>query len=148
MDNNVSKIFDEYPSKLSNSIVCVIILFPLANLFISRQIKEMILLVKENKELIETIKSIIQVFPEGVLIRALDEKTKNVIMKFANDLIKSKLFRKFEEDLEPTFDKNLLIQVFDQNHMSVDEENSDISIDEFLRIQEERVLKSQIRPSE
>ena len=47
-----------------------------AIIIISKQIKDILLIIKENKELIKTIQTILQVFPEGVMIRSFDQKNK------------------------------------------------------------------------
>ena len=43
--------------------------FIFTTIMIAKQIKEILYLIKENKELIHTIKSILQTFPEGVIIK-------------------------------------------------------------------------------
>ena len=45
-------------------------------------------LIHKNEELVRTIKHILQVFPEAVLIQTYDEKRKNIVIKFANDAAK------------------------------------------------------------
>ena len=39
----------------------------------------------KNKELIKTIKKILQVFPEGIIIQSFDQESQNLIMQFVND---------------------------------------------------------------
>ena len=56
---------------------------------IAKQIKEILYLIKENKELIHTINSILQTFPEGVIIRSLDEISRKTLTKFANDVFQN-----------------------------------------------------------
>ena len=46
----------------------------------------MIILLKTKKDLIHTIRGILQVFPEGVIIRSVDPTSKRVIIRFANDV--------------------------------------------------------------
>ena len=40
---------------------------------------------QRNKRLIKTIKNILEVFPEAVLIQSLDENTSTFILKFMNE---------------------------------------------------------------
>jgi len=47
-------------------------------------IKDMLLLLKENRDLIATIRKILQVFPEGVIIQELDESSLKYFTKYAN----------------------------------------------------------------
>jgi hypothetical protein len=42
----------------------------------------MLLLLKENRELIKTIKTILQIFPEGVVINSLDKDMQKMVTKF------------------------------------------------------------------
>ena len=46
----------------------------------------MIILLKAKKDLIHTIRSILQIFPEGVIIRSIDPITRKIIIRFANDV--------------------------------------------------------------
>ena len=54
-------------------------------------IKDMLLLLKENRDLIATIRKILQVFPEGVIIQELDEKSQKYITKYANSSIRKEI---------------------------------------------------------
>ena len=38
-----------------------------------------------NQVLIETIKKILQVFPDGIIIQSLDEETQNLVLQFINN---------------------------------------------------------------
>ena len=49
-------------------------------------------LLKEKRDLIHTIKTILQIFPEGVLIRSLDPISLRVITKFANQAIQKQIW--------------------------------------------------------
>lgn len=44
----------------------------------------MIRLIKENKELMEAIRNILQVFPESVIIQSVDSNNKKTLFKYAN----------------------------------------------------------------
>ena len=74
------------PFTFYSSTIIILILFPITLIFISQKIAEMIILLKTKKDLIHTIRSILQVFPEGVIIRSVDPTSKRVIIRFANDV--------------------------------------------------------------
>jgi hypothetical protein len=94
---------------------------------------------KDKKELIHTIKTILQVFPEGVLIRSLDEVTKRVLLEFANDEIKK--FTSFGEEQE----KEVRINVCDPAHSFRSEDDSSfLSLEQFLGAQEDAVKVSKL----
>ena len=62
--------FDKRPLKLYSAFSFVGILFPVSIYYGTKKIKEIIILLKINKDLIHTIRSILQVFPEGVIIQS------------------------------------------------------------------------------
>ena len=68
------------------SIFITWILFTAILIFISQKIKEMIILLKTKRDLIHTIRSILQIFPEGVIIKSIDPVTQKTVIKFANDV--------------------------------------------------------------
>ena len=59
----------------------------------------MIVLLQTKKDLIHTIRSILQVFPEGVIIRSVDPVTKQTVIKFAND-VASQFLRQQDDKTE------------------------------------------------
>ena len=81
--------YDNVPIILYVSIFTLSIMFPCATMFYWVKFKETILLVKTNKDLIHTIRTILQIFPEGVIIRSLDPITKQTLITFANDVAKN-----------------------------------------------------------
>ena len=84
--------FENVPILLYSAFLFTIILFPITSAIVADKIKETIYVLKSNQNLIHTIKAILEVFPEGVLIRSLDSLTKQTVLKFANETIKRKLF--------------------------------------------------------
>ena len=44
-----------------------------------------ILMLSNNHELINTVKKILQVFPEGIVIQSFDENTQKLVVKFVNN---------------------------------------------------------------
>ena len=57
-------------------------------MMIAKVLLEFLNLIHKNEELVRTIKHILQVFPEAVLIQTYDDKTKKFVIKFANDAAK------------------------------------------------------------
>ena len=89
-------------------------------IFISFKLKELIVMVKTNKDLIHTIQTILQVFPEGVIIRSLDETSKQTVLRFANNIAK--------KDLAPEVGQgeqlvDLKIKVVDSHNLSLDNDS-------------------------
>jgi len=70
----------------------IMIIFPIISMTTARLIKDLLKLIQENKELLETIKNILQALPDGVVINVLDPKTKKNILKFTNKSARQQLF--------------------------------------------------------
>ena len=126
--------YDDIPFTLYSSVLINLILYPLILIFISRKIKEMIILLKTKKDLIHTIKSILQVFPEGVIIRSVDPITQKTVIKFAND-VASKLLKQnkngleFSEDFRMTTGENLNASSINSKILSEFLDEQEIKID-------------------
>ena len=71
--------FDNVPIVLYIAFLFTLILFPVSSAFVSDKIKETIYLLKTNRNLIHTVRTILEIFPDGVLIRSLDPITKQTI---------------------------------------------------------------------
>ena len=89
--------YDQIEFKLYIVVINGSIYFAFTSLMIAKHIKEMLHLIKDNKQLIHTIKTILQTFPEGVIIRSLDEVTKKTITKFANDVFQNTITKLLDE---------------------------------------------------
>ena len=134
--------YENTPIVLYVAILTHSIMFPVATMFYWIKIKETILLVKTNKDLIHTIRMILQVFPEGVVIRSLDSNTKQTITTFANDVAKNIL----------NFDvqKKLILDTFDVHTVWSNEEsfNQDLleqfNLSDFLNQQETKLENNKI----
>ena len=87
----VSRKYENVSLALYISVIMVVTMFTLTTMFYWIKIKETILLIKANKDLIQTIRMILQVFPEAVFIRSLDDVSKQVITKYSNDAAKNVL---------------------------------------------------------
>ena len=104
-------------------------------MFISLKLKEMIILLNTNKDLIHTIQTILQIFPEGVIIRSLDDKSMQTIMKFANNIANKELIRENNEERDH-IDTRLKIVNSDQFR---NKENMSIMLNDFLSQQEFKI---------
>jgi hypothetical protein len=58
------------------AVMFISIMIPLGSLIQSQLTKNMIRLLKENMELIETIRVILQIFPEAVIIQSFNKSTR------------------------------------------------------------------------
>ena len=70
-------------SNLSFWVICMVI---------STMVRVFLETIQKNKELTNTIKEILQVIPEPILIQWTNQKTKRNIIKFANDSAQKKMF--------------------------------------------------------
>ena len=127
-------MFNGIPGQFWVSITMSSAVYTVSAILISKQIKDMLLIIQENKELIKTIRTILEVFPEGVLIRSWDPNTKKIILKFANDIAKKFIISNDEE-----WDTNITIV----NPHGDFSEPIDIKISEFLKKQENDIFDSQ-----
>ena len=93
----------------------------------------MLQLIKENKDLIHTIKTILQVFPEGVIIRSLDQKSKQTLMKFANEIAKQFFW---EQDVA---EKDVTVSISSKDENLESTESTEYNVDDFLKQQEVEV---------
>ena len=80
--------YDNISSYFYISILYVWMIFPMTSMFVWLKYKRKVLLIKTNKELIYTIRTILQNFPEGVVIRSIDPVLNRTIMAYANDVAK------------------------------------------------------------
>ena len=99
--------------------------------------KEMIVVLKHNKDLIHTIQTVLQVFPEGVVIRSLDETSRQTITKFANNIAAKVLIAEQQVGGQ---DLGIDIKVIEDESAKTDRKNSPtIKLDEFLNQQELKI---------
>ena len=143
---SVTKTHDEVPLRLYLSFLFIWILFPMCCFFIAEKVKQIFVYMKENKDLIHTIRTILLLFPEGVIIRSIDPVTKETILKFANDAAKKFNLDKwdYKEDngsIEVMMqNENNSKNIFNPNLTSTSHSDTSIKLFEFLRIQEEKLI--------
>ena len=61
------------------------IFFPWLSMVVAKILLGFILMLSNNHELINTVKKILQVFPEGIVIQSFDENTQKLVVKFVNN---------------------------------------------------------------
>ena len=54
-------------------------------MIIARILLGFILIIQKNQELVNTIKNILKIFPEGIIIESIDEESKKSLVQFVND---------------------------------------------------------------
>jgi len=108
----------------------------------SQQLKEHLKVLKENKDLIKTIKTILQIFPEGVIIRSLDPESLKILTKFANDVAVNEHLSQDEDVQDVTTTARILRQSGEAE--SIDDYNSypeELDLHMILSIQEAECKK-------
>ena len=128
--------FEEVEFKLYIAVLNGTLYFAFTSLMIAKQIKEILHLIKDNKELTHTIKAILQTFPEGVIIRSLDEISKKTLTKFANDVFQNTVWKLFDESLN--IDQDIGIEVLAKSNITI--ENNQTSLEDFLSLQEDLLI--------
>ena len=128
--------YNEVPFVLYMALISYLVQYPITCLFISQKLKEMIILVQTKKDLVHTIQTILQTFPEGVIIRSVDPATKEVITKFANDDAE-RFVKKNEGSISISEDiqVNSMTNSIDLN----ENQNTFSSLDQFLQQQEQKI---------
>ena len=99
-------------------------------------------MLKENKDLIKTIKTILQIFPEGVIIRSLDPESLKILTKFANDVAVNEHLSQDEDVQDVTTTARILRQSGEAE--SIDDYNSypeELDLHMILSIQEAECKK-------
>ena len=97
--------------------------------------KKSLICSKKTKKLTHTIKTILQTFPEGVIIRTPDQVSNSVIIKFTNDFIKHNFSNTNSEQPNDISSTQVNIVHEKDNSNSLESENS-LTLDEFLWSQE------------
>lgn len=126
------KLFGSIPFKLTVTLAVFLTIFTSSCASMAKIIKEMLHLLKENKELIHTIKTILQLFPEGVMIRSLDPISLKCINKFVNEVVQRQILSQGDQDsLRKT---KVTVQ-----HPDKEADPEETSLHEFLTAQEEKL---------
>ena len=124
------------------------LLIPLVWMIVARILLGFIQLQHNNQQLIKTIKKVLQVFPEGIIIQSLDKNTKELIVKFVNYEAQKEIV-KYEDLLERPIDNSKLnIEIKDSkysnpwNSQGIENQASQqINLYEYLQYQTEIIQK-------
>ena len=127
----------------------IAVLLPLISMVIARVLLGFILMIHNNQELIKTIKRILEVFPEGIIIQSFDKETKWLVIKFTNDAAKEII--NYDDPWEKPIDDAKLNYVlkYDENVKELDEldqsniKSIGLTLSEFLQFQREAVNTTQ-----
>ena len=134
----MTQLYSDVTSTFYFSFAFASIMFPLSWFFISEKVKELFIFMKTNEDLIHTVRTILQLFPEGVIIRSIDPVTRQTISRFANDVAwKIILNEAEEEETGKTIVKVIKTEENEQNSPV----NRVASLDEFLCHQELHIME-------
>lgn len=114
------------------------VIFPVVWIVVSKIVRNFLELIQENKELIASIKYILQVLPHGIIIQCKDKNIQKHIVKFTNDIAKEKIFTGIDpvdKDLESL---DLEFKVVDSElediKKEIDAQLGSLSLNELLEI--------------
>ena len=145
----ITETYQEVPLKLYLSFLFIWILFPMWWFFIAEKVKQIFVYMKANKDLIHTIRTILLLFPEGVIIRSIDPVTKETILKFANDAAKKFNLEKWDwkddkENIEVVvLNENSSKHIKNFNLTSTSQSEVSLKLGEFLKFQEEKLVEQE-----
>lgn len=88
---------------------------------LSRIIIGLLQLIQENTELVNTIKNILEIFPDAVIIEGTHEETENMVVKYANRSATQSLFDGNSYNNIPLNNKDLNLKVIVHQNSKLDE---------------------------
>lgn len=124
------------------------IMFTVTSISVSTMIRHLLTLIYENKELVSSIKKILEVFPEAVLIKTIESDSKNDEIKFINNSALDDFIGKADStinfnELERLDLKVKEIKIIDPLDNEQNLYSTEIQkLTDFLRNSEEKVLNS------
>ena len=74
------------------AIPIINLLYPVIWMILSKIIKGLLQLIQQNQELVDTIKNMLEVLPEGVIIEGKDKPNDHVLVRYANRIATQDLF--------------------------------------------------------
>ena len=128
--------------------VFTICLIPLVWMIIARILLGFILILQNNQQLIKTIQRILQVFPEGIIIQSLDEKSQQVVLQFVNNTANREIVNYDYSWEKPIEDSKLdyMVAMVDnvwQNNISEYQDIQFYKLSEYLHSQIDEVCRTQ-----
>ena len=123
------------------SYLFTVISLPLVIMVISRIILGFILMIHNNQDLIKTIKRILEVFPEAIIIQSFDKDTSKLVLQFTNQAAKKEVIDYPDSSGKPIDEQHLnyVIKTYDdvkdKTHSEFNDDQSEsYSLTELLHI--------------
>lgn len=105
--------------------------FPIITIGASKLIRDLLMLVQENKELAETIQQILKKFPEAVIVQSSDEHAKQSQLQFSNYIARKYFTCMCAESNQPHLSHNLMVSTEKIEHFDDLGEAMNSSFSEF-----------------
>ena len=126
----------------------ITVLLPLVWMIIARILLGFIIILQNNQQLIKTIQRILQVFPEGIIIQSLDEKSQQVVLQFVNNTANREIINYDYSWEKPIEDSKLdyMVAMVDniwQNNISEYQDIQFYKLSEYLQSQIDEVCRTQ-----
>ena len=128
----------------------IVILLPLIWMVIARTLLGFILMIHNNHDLIETIKKILEVFPEGIIIQSLDKDSQWLTVQFTNNTAAKEIINYEDHCAKPIDDEQLSFVVksdnslIESNILSQNEnQQKECNLSELLQLQIENTISNQ-----
>ena len=107
------------------------------------------MLIHNNEELVKTIKKILQIFPEGILIQTLDQDSEKLVVQLVNDTAAKEIIEYPNPCGKPINDEKLKYEFKMVNNnkntsISFDGENEQGTITKLSALLESHVDKTQV----
>ena len=122
-------------------------LIPLVWMVVARILLGFIIILQSNQQLIKTIQRILQVFPEGIIIQSLDEKSQQVVLQFVNNTANREIINYDYSWEKPIEDSKLdyMIAMVDnvwQNNINEYQDIQFYKLSEYLQSQIDEVCRT------
>ena len=95
------------------AIMLMSMLGPIASLIVCKNIVDFLKLLQKYEKLLRMIKNILQVFPEGVIIRSINSSDASALVAFVNNTAKDDFGKSIT--LDDTSNKNIMIDEAESN---------------------------------
>ena len=134
------------------SYIFTIVALPLVIMVVSRVLLGFILMICNNQELIKTVKWILEVFPEGIIIQSIEKDSNKLTLQFSNDTANNEILGFKSSIGKPIQDQYLdfTIKVNDvqnKNYSSKSIKQQNSSLSELLETHAHTVLRGEAETS-
>ena len=117
---------------------------------IARTLLGFILMIHKNHDLIETIKKILEVFPEGIIIQSLDKDSQWLTVQFTNNTAAKEIINYEDHCAKPIDDEQLSFVVKSDNSLiksnilsQNENQQKECNLSELLQLQIENTISNQ-----